>query len=115
MGPNGEEVETACIITVPANRALRSLHDRMPAVIPPEAFGPWLDCAHVEAEAAAELLVPAPEDLFHAYEVSTAVNRTANDSAALIEPVVAGAVGEPKPATRARARPKKNDGQASLF
>ena len=54
--------------------------------------------------------MPAPEDTFAAHEISTAVNRTANDSAALIEPVVPGA-DEPA----ARAKPKKDDGQASLF
>jgi putative SOS response-associated peptidase YedK len=115
MGPNGEEVDTACIVTTAANRTLRSLHDRMPAVIPPEAFDRWLDCANVEAEAAATLLMPAPEDLFEAYEISTAVNRTANDSAALIEPLAPGApeAAEPRPA--AKAKPQKDDGQASLF
>ena len=29
-GPNGEELETAAIVTTQANRALRALHDRMP-------------------------------------------------------------------------------------
>jgi putative SOS response-associated peptidase YedK len=117
MGPNGEEVETACIVTTAANRTLRSLHDRMPAVIPAEAFDRWLDCANVEAEAAAALLMPAPEDLFEAYEISTAVNRAANDSAALIEPLAPGAPDamEPRPAARARPKKEKDDGQASLF
>ncbi len=57
MGPNGEELDTACIVTTAANRTLGSLHDRMPAVIPPEAFDLWLDCANVDAETAAALLV----------------------------------------------------------
>jgi putative SOS response-associated peptidase YedK len=115
MGPNGEELETACIVTTTANRALRSLHDRMPAVIAPEAFDLWLDCARGDAETAASLLVPAPEDLFTAHEVSTAVNRAGNDSAALTEPLApsAGEGVETKPVTRAKT--KKDDGQASLF
>jgi putative SOS response-associated peptidase YedK len=117
MGPNGEEVDTACIVTTAANGTLRSLHDRMPAVIPPEAFDRWLDCANVEAEAAAALLMPAPDDLFEAYEISTAVNRTANDSAALIEPLAPGAPDamEPRPAARARPKKETDDGQQSLF
>jgi len=117
MGPNGEEVDTACIVTTAANRTLRSLHDRMPAVIPPDAFDRWLDCANVEAEAALTLLAPAPEDLFDAYEVSTAVNRTANDSPDLIEPLAPGAseAAEPRPAAPARPKKEKDDGQASLF
>lgn len=115
MGPNGEEMETACIITTTANRTLRPLHDRMPAVIAPEAFDLWLDCAHVDAETAAALLVPAPEGTFEAYEVSTEVNRAANDSPALIEPLAPGAAEAAPPQPVARAKPKKDDGQASLF
>jgi putative SOS response-associated peptidase YedK len=115
MGPNGEEMETACIITTTANRTLRPLHDRMPAVIPPQAFDLWLDCANVDAVTATALLVPASEDTFDAYEVSTAVNRAANDSAALIEPVAPGAEEPPVEKPVARAKAKKDDGQASLF
>jgi putative SOS response-associated peptidase YedK len=115
MGPNGEEMETACIITTSANRTLHALHDRMPVVIAPEAFDLWLDCANVEADTAASLLVPAPDDLFEAYAVSSAVNRTANDSPALIEPLAPGAEEAEKPAVRAKPKAKKDDGQASLF
>jgi putative SOS response-associated peptidase YedK len=117
MGPNGEEMETACIITTAANRTLRPLHDRMPAVIPREAFDMWLDCARVDAETAAALLVPAPEDAFAAHEISTAVNRASNDGPALIEPVAPGANDPPppKPAVRAKTKVKEDDGQASLF
>jgi putative SOS response-associated peptidase YedK len=123
MGPNGEEMETACIVTTAANRTLRAIHDRMPAVIAPEAFDLWLDAAKVDAETAAALLAPAPEAQLTAYEVSTAVNRTANDTAALIAPVAPGeaaaAVAEreaqSRPKPRPPAKPKKDDGQTSLF
>jgi hypothetical protein len=47
--------------------------------------------------------------------VSSAVNRTANDFAALLEPVAATEVAEAKPATKAKPKAKKDDGQASLF
>src|SRR5262249_42570364 len=86
MGPNGEEMETACIVTTTANGALRLLHDRMPVVIPRSAFDMWLDPS-VDAKTAAALLVPAPEETFAAHAVSMAVNRADNDSAALIEPL----------------------------
>ena len=121
MGPNGEEMETACIVTTAANRALRSLHQRMPVVIPPEAFDLWLNDRTVDAETAAALLVPAPDALFEAYEVTTAVNRTANDAPELIAPAPAQAVPQPaltegvgmRPAKRAKAA--RDDGQSSLF
>lgn len=111
-GPNGEEIDTACIVTTAANRLLTPLHDRMPVVIAPEAFDLWLDCTRVDALTATALIAPAPEDLFEAYEISTAVNRTANNSATVIAPL--GSQPLPTPVPRA-AKPKKDDGQASLF
>jgi putative SOS response-associated peptidase YedK len=125
MGPNGEEVDTACIVTTVANRTLAPIHDRMPVVIAPAAFDLWLDGANVDAATAAALIAPAPESLFEAHAISTAVNRTANDSPALIEPLPPDVMGDepaaaPVPARAAarppvKAKPKKNDGQASLL
>jgi putative SOS response-associated peptidase YedK len=117
MGPNGEETETAAILTTSASRSLRALHDRMPVVVPPEATGMWLDCVNVDAETAAALLVPAPEDFFEAYEVSPAVNRVVNDDAKLIEPA-ANPPSEPAPAEpppKRAKKPKTDERQSSLF
>lgn len=114
-GPDGEELETAAIVTTTANRALRALHDRMPVILPAEAFDLWLDGAKVDAETAAALLVSAPDDLLEADEISMAVNRVANDTPALIEPVSAAQAGDPEPVAAKRAPKKKDDGQASLF
>jgi putative SOS response-associated peptidase YedK len=41
--PEGEIVETCTILTVDANDALRSLHDRMPAILDPDDYDKWLD------------------------------------------------------------------------
>jgi putative SOS response-associated peptidase YedK len=116
MGPNGEEMETAAIVTTTANRQLAPLHHRMPVIVPPEGFDLWLDHRNVDAETAATLIAPAREDLLEAYPVSEAVNRVANDSAVLIEQVEEAAEIEPeqKPARKA-AKIKKDNGQASLF
>ena len=85
-GPNGEELDTAAIVTTTANRTLTAIHDRMPVFVPQDAFDLWLDCANVEADVAAALIRPAADDLLEAYEISTAVNRVANDSEALLHP-----------------------------
>jgi putative SOS response-associated peptidase YedK len=116
MGPNGEEVESVAIITTPANRLLRTIAERMPAILPPAAFDMWLDCASVDAETAAAFLLPAPEEMLEAYEVSTAVNRAANDGPQLLMPVAASVAEEPpaSPAKRTR-KPKADDRQPSLF
>ena len=90
-GPNGEEMESAVIITTAANPTLAPIHFRMPAIIAPEAFDLWLDTTTVDAGAAAALLTPAREDLLEVHEVSSAVNHFANDSPELIAPAGASA------------------------
>jgi hypothetical protein len=91
----------------------------MPVIVPPEGFDLWLDGATVDATTAAALIQPAPDNLLEAYEISTAVNRTANDNPKLLEPVVPGQLqpapepAAPKPAVKRRA--KKDDGQTSLL
>jgi putative SOS response-associated peptidase YedK len=118
-GPNGEELETAAIVTTKANRTLGPIHDRMPVIVPPDGFDLWLDTANVDAKTASALIAPAPDGLLEAYEISTAVNRTANDNPKLLEPVVPGqpeTVPVKPPVKRAGAkRAKKNDGQGALF
>jgi putative SOS response-associated peptidase YedK len=105
-GPNGEEIDTAAIVTTAANPTLAAIHNRMPVILPPEAFEMWLDCVHVDPSTAAALLVPARDGLFEAYEVSTAVNRVPNDSAALVVPH-GGADGETAREPVAVAAPAK--------
>ena len=88
-------------------------------IVPPDAFDLWLNCNAVDAETAGTLIAPAPEDLLEAYEVSSAVNRTANDHAQLVEPNSA-TESEPVPkraaaAGRRSARARKDDGQGVLF
>jgi len=123
-GPNGEELDTVAIITTTANRTLAAIHARMPVIVPEEAFDLWLNCADVDAETAAALTVPAPDDLLEAYEISTAVNRVANDNAKVMERLSGGAEPvlvpqpEPKPARPQRAKSEKvreDDGQGALF
>jgi putative SOS response-associated peptidase YedK len=118
-GPNGEELETAAIVTTRANRTLAPIHERMPVIVPPEGFELWLNANEVDATTAAALIAPAPGNLLEAYEISTAVNRTANDNPKLLEPGVPGQL-QPAPvkpaAKRAHAkRGKKDDGQTSLL
>jgi putative SOS response-associated peptidase YedK len=118
-GPNGEEMETAAIVTTRANRALAGIHERMPVIVPAEAFNLWLDCANVDAETAASLVAPAAENMLEAYEVSTAVNRTANDNPDLIGRYAPRSKNKPVMPVPAPRRPtkrtRKDDGQGVLF
>jgi putative SOS response-associated peptidase YedK len=114
-GPNGEELDTAAIVTTAANRTLSAIHPRMPAFVAPEDFARWLDCDAVPAEEAATLIKPADEALLDAYPVSAAVNRVVNDSEALIAPVSPTAAAEQAAASARPSKSKKTDDQPTLF
>jgi putative SOS response-associated peptidase YedK len=113
-GPNGEELETAAIVTTRANATLAPLHDRMPVVVPEDAFDLWLD-PNADRQIAATVIAPAPDNLLTAYEVSSAVNRAANDDPVLLTPAseMPEPAEEPKPPRRTRSA--SDDAQGSLF
>jgi putative SOS response-associated peptidase YedK len=117
IGPNGEEMETAAIVTTEANTEMTAVHHRAPVIVPPEQFDLWLDCRNVDEHMATALIAPAPDGAMQVYEVSPAVNRVANDSAVLLEPYSADTVtppaDQPKPARRQRQA--IDTGQGSLF
>ncbi|HML14655.1 MAG TPA: SOS response-associated peptidase [Xanthobacteraceae bacterium] len=105
IGPHGEEMETAAIVTTRANRMLAPIHPRMPVIVPPAAFDLWLDSAQGDTTLAAALIAPAPEDMLKVYEVAPAVNSAANDSADLIAPVTVERAPARKPKTEAAKAP----------
>ena len=120
MGPHGEEVDTVAIVTAAANADLSVLHHRVPVTIRPGDFECWLDCRGFEAEDAMTLLI-APEDgEFVWHEISTRVNRVANDDAQLLLPITAEQIAAEAPPAK-RTAPRKpaaaepDDGQGSLF
>jgi putative SOS response-associated peptidase YedK len=79
LGADGSEIETMAIITVAANAAVSSVHDRMPAVLMPEQYDAWLDTKSVDAGDACKLLKPAPKDLLELFEVSSKLNNVRNE------------------------------------
>ena len=105
-GPNGEEVDTAAILTTRANRLLSAIHERMPVIVRAGGLRRFGSTAPMsKPTTAAALIAPAPEALLECYEVSPAVNRVANDSAELIAPA-------PTAPDRNRAIGSQNAGQA---
>src|SRR6266404_734872 len=122
IGPNGEELDTVAIVTASASADLAVLHHRVPVTIAPGDFGRWLDCRAHDGEAAMALLTAPADGEFAWHEVSTRVNRAANDDPQLILPVpaeemAAEQAGPPKkPAPRKPLRlSSEDDGQGSLF
>src|ERR1700692_1715190 len=103
IGPNGEELDTVAIVTAPASPDLAVLHHRAPVTIEPTDFERWINCGDDNAEKVMALLVAPDEGRFVWHEISTRVNRAANDDAQLILPITAEemAAEEPKAAKRA--------------
>lgn len=88
--PQGEPVESCTIITTEANELVRSIHDRMPVILPQDVESLWLDEEMQDAAAVTSLLTPYPSERMEAYEVSTLVNSAFNDGPELIAPASQG-------------------------
>lgn len=92
-GPNGEEMETACIVTTAANGPVSAIHERMPAILEPRDFDAWLDADACPPEEARRLLRPAGDDVLEFFEISPAVNSAAHDDPAVQTPAAASKPG----------------------
>jgi putative SOS response-associated peptidase YedK len=80
-------VRSATIITGAANDAMSAIHDRMPIILPPAAWGTWLSPEEQDMELLGKLLVPAPNELITFHPVSTEVNSVRNKGEHLVEEV----------------------------
>jgi putative SOS response-associated peptidase YedK len=122
IGPNGEELDTVAIVSAPASADLAALHPRVPVTIGSDDFERWLDCREDNAEMVMALLRGPEEGEFVWHEISTRVNRVANDDAQLILPITAEEreAEAPKPAKKVSPRKPApvapdDSGQGSLF
>jgi len=87
---DGEVIESCAILTCPSVGVVAKLHDRMPLILSPEQYGPWLDPATADPT---KLLHGADVEL-EAVPVSTLVNDVANDGPELVRPTADDRVGE---------------------
>lgn len=85
--PDGTDLLSFTIITTAANALIKSIHERMPVILPRELEGAWLDPALTDAAALEKFLAPYPPDRMEAYRVSTLVNSAKNDKPECIEPI----------------------------
>ena len=83
----GKVVRSCTIITTEANDLLRSIHDRMPVILPRELESFGLDPDVEDRDALSNVLVPYPTGEMEAYEVSCLVNRPGNDGPEVVLPV----------------------------
>ena len=84
---SGEVLESCTIVTRDAPGRLGSIHHRMPAVVPPDGTGAWLDRGQHDTAMLSRWLDESPESDFDAWPVSRAVNDPRHEGAALVEPV----------------------------
>ena len=121
IGPNGEKLDTVAIVTAVASADLAALHHRVPVTIAMGDFDRWLDCRADDVDEVLPLMRSPEEGEFVWHEVSTRVNRVANDDAQLILPITAEQreteAGKPakKASPRKPASVAPDDGQGSLF
>jgi putative SOS response-associated peptidase YedK len=86
-GQGAPRVRSCTIVTTTANDVLRPLHDRMPVVLPEDAWSRWLDPTFNDVRALQSMLVPAPDGEFEAWRVATLVNVADNNGPELLEPI----------------------------
>lgn len=121
VGPNGEEVDTAAIVTAPASADLAVLHSRVPVTIEPDNFELWLDCRAHDVDEVTALMKAPREGEFAWHEISSRVNHVVNDDPQLILPITEEQRQAEMAKTSGKSTPRKStvashdDGQGSLF
>lgn len=80
---NGSEIIESCtIITTKANELLKPIHDRMPVILPENAYEHWLDPGTQNPASLQPLLKSYNSDAMNIYPVSTRMNDPKNDDQA---------------------------------
>ena len=86
--PAGARVTSFAILTCPAVGAVAPIHDRMPIVLAPEAYSPWLATeGGLDADALRGLLAAHLGEYLEDTRVSTRVNHVKNDDPSLVVPL----------------------------
>jgi putative SOS response-associated peptidase YedK len=85
---NGDQSFITCsIITTTPNEITKEVHDRMPVILPPDAYQMWLEPDMKDTDYLKSLLQPYPADEMDAYEISTLVNSPKNDNPSILKPI----------------------------
>jgi putative SOS response-associated peptidase YedK len=83
---DGAWLESCTLLTVAPSEAIRRLHDRMPALLPRDAWEAWLDPERRDAARAVALLAPWSGEPLVARAVGRRVNDVANDDPECLAP-----------------------------
>lgn len=85
--PEGDTIQSCTILTTEPNELMRPIHNRMPVVLPAEAYPQWLDPTVQDVDSLKTLLRPYPSEDLIVYPVSTLVNNPRHDVPECLEPV----------------------------
>jgi putative SOS response-associated peptidase YedK len=84
---DGSQILSCTIITTEPNELVSDIHNRMPVILPREAYSAWLNPSEVQPAELGDLLRPYPSTELAAYPVSTIVNSPGNDTPACVVPL----------------------------
>jgi putative SOS response-associated peptidase YedK len=85
--PDGSRLISCNIITTEPNELVSQIHNRMPVIIPTDAYQTWLDPHERAPSELSPLLKPYPADQMVSYPVSKQVNNPTNDLPTCIQEV----------------------------
>jgi putative SOS response-associated peptidase YedK len=83
---DGSQVRSCTIVTIEPNELMASIHDRMPVILPSDAYAQWIDPAVRAPDSLQALIKPYPAGEMAAYPVSTLVNSPQNDRPECVVP-----------------------------
>lgn len=84
--PDGSQIRSCTIVTTEPNEFMAPIHNRMPVILPSDAYAQWLETAPQTRETLQPLIKPYPAEEMAAYPVSTLVNNPKNDLAECVIP-----------------------------
>lgn len=86
QSPDGSEILSCTIITTEANDLVKSIHERMPVILPFNDLQYWLEASEAELARLNSLLQPYPATELEAFAVSPIVNNPHQDRPECIQP-----------------------------
>jgi putative SOS response-associated peptidase YedK len=77
--PDGSQIYSCTIITTQPNALIETIHNRMPVILPADAYKDWLDPSERSPESLSHWLSPFPAEEMESYPVSRLVNSPQTD------------------------------------
>ena len=87
LSPDGSQIRSCTVVTIEPNELMAPIHNRMPVILPSNAYAQWIDPAVRTPESLQMFIKPYPAEEMAAYPVSTLVNNPKNDRAECVVPV----------------------------